>query len=158
MSILTITEHPLPSELQLPVCCCGATHLLPWVHGWAPATRAVMHHLLLSPRPDCQQLVFIRVHVCDRCCCCSQLEAEGLLPVPVFINGVEAHTVVRDQLTSDHEQAAIASGQLQRGTLRRDAVKVDTIVSTIGFPLVGGPAGEPDGCSVEQPGRLNLGP
>lgn len=25
----------------------------------------------------------------------GQLEAEGLLPVPIFINGVEAHTVVR---------------------------------------------------------------
>jgi magnesium chelatase subunit H len=32
------------------------------------------------------------------------MEAEGLLPVPVFINGVEAHTVVRDQLTSRAEQ------------------------------------------------------
>ena len=25
----------------------------------------------------------------------SQMEAEGLIPVPTFINGVEAHTVVR---------------------------------------------------------------
>ena len=72
---------------------------------------------------------------------CSQMEAEGLIAVPVFINGVEAHTVVRDQLTSEFEQAGIASGQLERGSLRRDAVKVDALLSTIGFPLVGGPAG-----------------
>jgi len=32
-------------------------------------------------------------------------------------------------------------GQIQRGTLQRDAVKVDAVISTIGFPLVGGPAG-----------------
>jgi magnesium chelatase subunit H len=70
------------------------------------------------------------------------MESEGLIPVPVFINGVEAHTVVRDQLTSDHEQAAIAAGEVARGSLRRDAVKVDALLSTIGFPLVGGPAGE----------------
>jgi magnesium chelatase subunit H len=69
------------------------------------------------------------------------MELEGLIPVPVFINGVEAHTVVRDQLTSEHEQAGIAAGKIERGTLRRDAVKVDALLSTIGFPLVGGPAG-----------------
>lgn len=76
----------------------------------------------------------------------SQMEAEGLIPVPVFINGVEAHTVVRDQLTSEFEQAGIASGQLERGSLRRDAVKVDALLSTIGFPLVGGPAGTVSQC------------
>eukprot|EP00959_Pyramimonas_sp_CCMP1952_P144889 3032905-Pyramimonas_sp.AAC.1 len=31
-------------------------------------------------------------------------EDAGLRPVPIFINGVEAHTIVRDQLTSAHEQ------------------------------------------------------
>lgn len=69
------------------------------------------------------------------------MESEGLLPVPVFINGVEAHTVVRDQFTSEHEQQELRAGRLDRGTMRRDAVKVDALVSTIGFPLVGGPAG-----------------
>lgn len=68
------------------------------------------------------------------------LEAAGLLPVPIFINGVEAHTIVRDQLTSATEQAAI-SGGAPRGSLRVDAIAVDAVVSTIGFPLVGGPAG-----------------
>lgn len=69
------------------------------------------------------------------------LESEGLVPVPIFINGVEAHQIVRDQLTSASEQAAIAAGKQQRGSLRRDAAAVDAVVSTIGFPLVGGPAG-----------------
>jgi magnesium chelatase subunit H len=46
----------------------------------------------------------------------SQLEAEGIIPVPIFINGVEAHTIVRDQLTSDVEVAAIRSGAQARGT------------------------------------------
>ncbi len=27
----------------------------------------------------------------------GQMEAEGLIPVPIFINGVEAHTVVRSE-------------------------------------------------------------
>ncbi len=64
------------------------------------------------------------------------MESEGLLPVPVFINGVEAHTVVRDLLTSDAEAAGIARGELSRGTPSRDAVRVDALVNTIGFPLV----------------------
>lgn len=50
----------------------------------------------------------------------------------MFINGVEAHTVVRDQLTSAAEQAAIAAGRASRGTLAPDAVAVDALVSTIG--------------------------
>ncbi|GIM01458.1 hypothetical protein Vretimale_6174, partial [Volvox reticuliferus] len=77
----------------------------------------------------------------------SQLEAEGLVPVPVFINGVEAHTVVRDLLTSEHEQSLLSRGLTGSisPTLKRDAVKVDAVVSTIGFPLVGGPAGTMEG-------------
>ncbi|CAI5457924.1 unnamed protein product [Closterium sp. Yama58-4] len=47
------------------------------------------------------------------------LQQAGLVPLPIFINGVEAHTV--------------------------DAVTVDAVVSTIGFPLVGGPAGSMEG-------------
>ena len=59
------------------------------------------------------------------------------MPVPIFINGVEAHTVVRDQLTSAAEVAA--------GTAPPGAIPVDAVVSTIGFPLVGGPAGTMEG-------------
>jgi len=73
------------------------------------------------------------------------MEQQGLRPVPIFINGVEAHTVVRDQLTTTHEKSILASGQRTSPTLRTDAVKVDAIVNTIGFPLVGGPAGTMEG-------------
>lgn len=52
---------------------------------------------------------------------------------------------VRDQLTTVHEQAAIKASTQQRGSLSKEAVEVDAIVSTIGFPLVGGPAGSMEG-------------
>lgn len=71
------------------------------------------------------------------------MESQGLLPIPVFINGVEAHTIVRDWLTSDHEERSVKSGRIVRDKSYKsnEAVSVDGIVSTIGFPLVGGPAG-----------------
>ncbi len=113
--------------------------------------------------------------------------------------GVEAHTIVRDQLTTEHEQEAIrkvsrpcehcvfreaysasaqercsrqlsgarqhidsgvatvssqpgqtarvppVQGRQQHGSLQRDAITVDAVVSTVGFPLVGGPAGTMEG-------------
>ena len=68
-------------------------------------------------------------------------EDDGLKPLPIFITGIEAHTVVRDVLTSQTEQQRIASGSQKRDTLRGDAIPVDAVVNTIGFPLVGGPAG-----------------
>lgn len=74
-----------------------------------------------------------------------ELEGQGIIPVPIFINGVEAHTIVRDSLTTDHEQKLLASGQVTSSTLKKDAVKVDAVVSTVGFPLVGGPAGSMEG-------------
>ncbi|MEB3272526.1 MAG: magnesium chelatase subunit H [Prochlorothrix sp.] len=68
-------------------------------------------------------------------------EQAELIPLPVFINGVEGHVVVRDWLTSETEQRDRQMGQKANLSLSPDAVKVDGIVSTIGFPLVGGPAG-----------------
>ena len=66
------------------------------------------------------------------------LEAGGVRPVPVFINGVEAHTIVRDQLTTAHERAALRARGGGRGDVpQRDAIEVDAIVSTIGFPVSG---------------------
>lgn len=61
--------------------------------------------------------------------------------MPIFINGVEAHTVVRDLLTTEHEQARRAAGVEEIDSLLPDAAVVDAVVSTVGFPLVGGPAG-----------------
>ena len=71
------------------------------------------------------------------------LEAQGILPIPIFINGVEAHTIVRDLLTSAHEMDGVAHGTIVRDRTYQPskAAQVDAIVSTIGFPLVGGPAG-----------------
>jgi magnesium chelatase subunit H len=70
-------------------------------------------------------------------------ESQGLLPIPVFINGVEAHTIVRDWLTSHHEEEGVKNGSIVRDSTFKsgEAVVVDGIVSSIGFPLVGGPAG-----------------
>ncbi len=39
----------------------------------------------------------------------SCLEEQGVLPVPIFINGVEGHTIVRDVLTTVHEKELIAT-------------------------------------------------
>lgn len=46
---------------------------------------------------------------------------------------MEAHTVVRDLLTTRDEQAAIAAGRAPLGTLKRDAVMVDAVVSGMAF-------------------------
>ncbi|BCX02498.1 MAG: magnesium chelatase subunit H [Candidatus Roseilinea sp.] len=48
------------------------------------------------------------------------MEDAGLDVLPIFVTGVEGHVVVRDWLAKEH---------------------VDALVSTIGFALVGGPAG-----------------
>jgi magnesium chelatase subunit H len=48
------------------------------------------------------------------------LEAAGLRTLPIFVQGIESHVVVREWLTK---------------------LDVDAIVNTMGFPLVGGPAG-----------------
>ena len=68
-------------------------------------------------------------------------EQAGLVPLPIFINGVEGHVAVRDWLTSTTEQHDRRQGHKANLSLSPDAVPVDAIVSTIGFPLVGGPAG-----------------
>jgi magnesium chelatase subunit H len=68
-------------------------------------------------------------------------EAAGLIPLPIFINGVEGHVAVRDWMTTDYETQQRQLGHVEIPSLSPDAVKVDAVVSTIGFPLVGGPAG-----------------
>lgn len=56
---------------------------------------------------------------------------------------MEAHTIVRDLLTSQNEIDGVRRGSLHRDETYQasKAVVVDAIVNTIGFPLVGGPAG-----------------
>ncbi|PSB12800.1 magnesium chelatase subunit H [Pleurocapsa sp. CCALA 161] len=67
--------------------------------------------------------------------------SQGLIPLPIFINGVEGHVAVRDWMTTTYEQEQRQQGNKEILSLKDDAAKVDAIVSTIGFPLVGGPAG-----------------
>ena len=72
----------------------------------------------------------------------GEMEGAGLRPVPIFINGVEAHTVVRDLLTSRDEAAALAGGAARPQGLRKDAivVRADSCVAARLRPLVGGAA------------------
>ncbi|KAK3245426.1 Magnesium chelatase, partial [Cymbomonas tetramitiformis] len=94
-------------------------------------------------------LILYRKHVITKQDYIRQLieyfEDEGLRPLPIFINGVEAHTVVRDMLTTSHEQQQRSQGAIEVPSLSKNAVHVDAIVNTIGFPLVGGPAGSMEG-------------
>jgi magnesium chelatase subunit H len=97
-----------------------------------------------ATRPTAAILLY-RKHVITKQAYIPQLicafEQAGLLPLPIFINGVEGHVAVRDWLTTTHEQTQRQQGQIETRSLSDQAVKVDAIVSTIGFPLVGGPAG-----------------
>src|SRR5579883_268187 len=82
-------------------------------------------------------------------------EAAGLVPLPIFINGVEGHVAVRDWMTTPHEQRQRQQGVNEIRSLSSEAVPVDAIVSTIGFPLVGGPAGSMEaGRQVEVAKRI----
>jgi len=84
-----------------------------------------------------------------------QFESAGLIPLPIFINGVEGHVAVRDWLTTDYETQQRQLGNIETPSLSPEAVKVDIIVSTIGFPLVGGPAGSMEaGRQIEVAKRI----
>jgi magnesium chelatase subunit H len=84
-----------------------------------------------------------------------RFESAGLTPLPIFINGVEGHVAVRDLMTTDHEIQQRQLGNIETASLSSEAVKVDAIVSTIGFPLVGGPAGSMEaGRQVEVAKRI----
>jgi magnesium chelatase subunit H len=82
-------------------------------------------------------------------------EEAGLIPLPIFINGVEGHVAVRDWMTTDYETQQRQLGNVEIASLSPEAVKIDAIVSTIGFPLVGGPAGSMEaGRQVEVAKRI----
>lgn len=104
-------------------------------------------------------LLLYRKHVISKLPYINQLirhfETANLIPLPVFINGVEGHTIVRDWLTTDYEIQQRKKGIIETPSLSEDAVTVDAIVSTIGFPLVGGPAGSMEaGRQVEVAKRI----
>ncbi|MEH2128933.1 magnesium chelatase subunit H [Nostoc sp.] len=82
-------------------------------------------------------------------------EKAGLTPLPIFINGVEGHVAVRDLMTTNYEIQQRQLGNIETPSLSSEAVKVDAIVSTIGFPLVGGPAGSMEaGRQIEVAKRI----
>ncbi|MBW4683575.1 MAG: magnesium chelatase subunit H [Komarekiella atlantica HA4396-MV6] len=84
-----------------------------------------------------------------------RFEEAGLIPLPIFINGVEGHVAVRDWMTTDYEIQQRQLGNIETPSLSNEAVRVDAIVSTIGFPLVGGPAGSMEaGRQIEVAKRI----
>jgi magnesium chelatase subunit H len=84
-----------------------------------------------------------------------RFEEAGLIPLPIFINGVEGHVAVRDWMTTDYEIQQRQQGNIETPSLSQEAVKVDAVISTIGFPLVGGPAGSMEaGRQVEVAKRI----
>jgi magnesium chelatase subunit H len=90
-------------------------------------------------------LLLYRKHVVTQQPYITQLirafEAAELVPLPLFITGVEGHVAVRDWMTTTYEMQQRQRGQVALPSLKPEAGVVDAIVSTLGFPLVGGPAG-----------------
>ncbi|MBW4435267.1 MAG: magnesium chelatase subunit H [Pelatocladus maniniholoensis HA4357-MV3] len=113
----------------------------------------------VSPHLPVVGILLYRKHVITKQPYINQLirrfDAAGLIPLPIFINGVEGHVAVRDWMTSDYETQQRQQGNVETPSLSEEAVKVDAIVSTIGFPLVGGPAGSMEaGRQVEVAKRI----
>ncbi|MBE9236595.1 magnesium chelatase subunit H [Anabaena aphanizomenioides LEGE 00250] len=116
-----------------------------------------------SPVPSHQSpvigILLYRKHVITKQNYIPQLirkfEDSGLIPLPIFINGVEGHVAVRDWMTTDYETQQRQQGNIETPSLSSAAVKVDAIISTIGFPLVGGPAGSMEaGRQIEVAKRI----
>ncbi|WP_427157768.1 magnesium chelatase subunit H [Aliinostoc sp. HNIBRCY26] len=112
-----------------------------------------------SPQSPVTAILLYRKHVITKQPYIPQLirrfEQAGLIPLPIFINGVEGHVAVRDWMTTDYELQQRQRGNIETPSLSPEAVKVDAIVSTIGFPLVGGPAGSMEaGRQVEVAKRI----
>ncbi|HAX75131.1 MAG TPA: magnesium chelatase subunit H [Cyanobacteria bacterium UBA11372] len=85
----------------------------------------------------------------------NYFEQAGLIPLPIFINGVEGHVAVRDWMTTQYEITQRQLGNIETPSLSNEAAQVDAIVSTIGFPLVGGPAGSMEaGRQIEVARRI----
>ncbi|MEO3706158.1 magnesium chelatase subunit H [Trichormus azollae] len=116
-----------------------------------------------SPVPSKQSpivgILLYRKHVITKQTYIPQLirkfEAAGLIPLPIFINGVEGHVAVRDWITTEYESQQRQQGNIETPSLSAEAVKVDAVISTIGFPLVGGPAGSMEaGRQIEVAKRI----
>jgi magnesium chelatase subunit H len=143
---LGISVGPIAPPLETPNM--GLLH--PAYDGYFESPAAYLdwyrtQNLLPDPDAPVVGLLLYRKHVITHQPYIPQLirafEAAGLLPLPIFINGVEGHVAVRDWMTTPYEQAQRAAGHIETPSLSAQAISVEAIVSTIGFPLVGGPAG-----------------
>lgn len=82
-------------------------------------------------------VLLYRKHVVSNLAYIPQLiqyfEEAELIPLPVFITGVEAHIIVRDYFTSVFKEKARERGERLYGSYRRGkTATVDAVVSTIG--------------------------
>lgn len=111
---------------------------------WKAGATTTTRHIHFE-HPPVVGILLYRKHVITKQPYIPQMirkfEEAGLIPLPIFINGVEGHVAVRDLMTTHHEQAQRQQGTKEILSLSEKAAEVDAIVSTIGFPLVGGPAG-----------------
>jgi len=161
---LGLTVGEIPPALETPNM--GLLH--PDYAGYFESPKVYLdwyrnHHPTITPdsQPPTVGLLLYRKHVITHQSYIRQLirafEAAGLVPLPIFINGVEGHVAVRDWLTTEYEQQRRSQGIVDTPSLSEQAVCVDAIVSTIGFPLVGGPAGSMEaGRQVEVAKRILL--
>ncbi|MBD2040358.1 magnesium chelatase subunit H [Microcoleus sp. FACHB-672] len=163
---LKVGEIPLPVETpnmgllhpNYPGYFESPRHYLEWYQ-----QRAKEQESTQCPIPDARcpivGILLYRKHVITKQPYIPQMirhfEAAGLIPLPIFINGVEGHVAVRDWITTAYETEQRRQGNNETLSLSKDAVEVDAIVSTIGFPLVGGPAGSMEaGRQVEVAKRI----
>lgn len=135
--------HPLNNEYFT-----SPREFLEWRNSADCSARALREGFTLAPKdaPRVAVLLYRKHVITDQPYIMDLIrlmEQNGICPVPIFINGVEGHTIVRDLLTSEHEIKGVDSGTIIRESSFQSikAVSVDAIVNTIGFPLVGGPAG-----------------
>jgi len=149
----------IPEVLETPNL--GLLH--PAYQGYFESPRAYLdwyrRQEILPPTAPVVGILLYRKHVITKLPYLAQLitafETAGLIPLPIFINGVEGHVAVRDWMTTEFEQTRRAQGCNDTPSLSPEAVTVEAIVSTIGFPLVGGPAGSMEaGRQVEVAKRI----
>jgi magnesium chelatase subunit H len=138
--------------------------LHPNYNGYFTSPRDYLNWYLETNKPSAKYLPVVgillyRKHVITKQAYIPQLiknfEEANLIPLPIFINGVEGHVAVRDWMTTKYESQQRQQGKIETPSLSSEAVEVDSIVSTIGFPLVGGPAGSMEaGRQVEVAKRI----
>ena len=150
---LTVGEIPQPVETPN----MGLLH--PEYQGYFTSPQDYLNWYKTGGSKPTVSILLYRKHVITKQPYIPQLikhfESQGLIPLPIFINGVEGHVAVRDWLTTTYEQEQRQQGNKEILSLKDDAVKVDAVVSTIGFPLVGGPAGSMEaGRQVEVAKRI----